>query len=114
MGAAFEARSLPAEAGLDDAIDYGKGCFLGQEAVAKVRNLGHPARVLRHVRVPGSATAGDPIFADGAAVGELTSATHEDGSTVAIARVRWNGEGQRALRGGREGVDVPGRGSDGG
>jgi folate-binding protein YgfZ len=107
MGADFDDRSLPAEAGLDDAIDYGKGCFLGQEAVAKVRNLGHPARVLRHVRVPGSATAGDPIFADGAAVGELTSATHEDGSTVAIARVRWNAEGPLTLRDGRTAIDVP-------
>ena len=36
--------------GLDATIDVTKGCFLGQESVAQVRNLGHPPRVLRHVR----------------------------------------------------------------
>jgi folate-binding protein YgfZ len=30
--------SVPAEAGLDALIDTGKGCFLGQESVAKIRN----------------------------------------------------------------------------
>ncbi|MGZ5299936.1 MAG: YgfZ/GcvT domain-containing protein, partial [Actinomycetota bacterium] len=42
MGIDFEAGALPAEAGLERLIDVTKGCFLGQESVAKVRNLGHP------------------------------------------------------------------------
>ena len=32
-----------------DTIDLTKGCFLGQESVAKIRNLGHPPTVLRHL-----------------------------------------------------------------
>ena len=42
MGPDFDEGSLPSEAGLDATIDATKGCFLGQESVAKVRNLGHP------------------------------------------------------------------------
>jgi hypothetical protein len=88
MGVDFDERSLPAEAGLDDVIDSHKGCFLGQESVARVRNLGHPARVLRHLRGAGSARPGDPVFADGGTVGEVTSATG-NGEVTVIARVRW-------------------------
>src|SRR5206468_12568680 len=88
MGADFDDRSLPAEAGLDDVIDYGKGCFLGQEAVARVRNLGHPARILRRLRATAPARPGEPVFADGAAVGEVTSSAGGR-ETALIARVRW-------------------------
>jgi folate-binding protein YgfZ len=107
MGADFDERSLPAEAGLDGVIDYGKGCFLGQEAVARVRNLGHPARVVRHLRSAGAATRGDAVFAEGAAVGEITSAAPGDETTL-IARVRWAAaEAPLALRDGTTMIDVP-------
>jgi len=107
MGLDFDERSLPAEAGLEHAIDYGKGCFLGQEAVARVRNLGHPARVLRHLRVSGPARTADPVLADGAVVGEITSAADGPEPTV-LARVRW--EAATAPLVTREGstlIDVP-------
>ena len=42
MGSDFDRTSIPAEAGLSSTIDVTKGCFLGQESVARVRNLGHP------------------------------------------------------------------------
>ncbi len=90
MGRDFDDRSLPAEAGLEATIDSEKGCFLGQEAVARVRNLGHPPRLLRHLHGPGPIVAGEAVFAGPNAVGEVTSAALDgDGSTV-IARVRWD------------------------
>src|SRR4029078_4645020 len=46
----FDRRPLPSEAALESTIDTTKGCFLGQESVARIANLGHPPRVLRHVR----------------------------------------------------------------
>ncbi len=107
MGPDFDGRSLPAEAGLDDVIAYGKGCFLGQEAVAKVRNLGHPVRVLRHLATTGEAHRGDPVFADSTAVGEITSAADGDEGTVLIARVRWGSGPRLALRDGTTLIDVP-------
>jgi folate-binding protein YgfZ len=82
--------ALPHEAALGELIGYHKGCFLGQEAVAKVRNLGHPPFVLLAVSGRGPLSPGDPVRADGADVGVVTSA---DGmgapETAAIVRVRW-------------------------
>jgi hypothetical protein len=83
--------SLPLEAGLDFTIDFTKGCFLGQEAVAKVRNLGHPQRVIRHLRAPRPLEAGTRLFESGAAVGIVTSTTIDPRTVenVVLARVRW-------------------------
>ena len=90
MGPDFGPDALPAETGLEDTIDFTKGCFLGQESVAKVRNLGHPPRVLRLVRSRAPIDPGAPVLADGATVGEVTSAATTDGGTDAIVRVRWD------------------------
>lgn len=90
MGADFEAGALPAEAGLERLIDVAKGCFLGQESVAKVRNLGHPPTILRHLRSEIVITPGAPVHAAGEAVGRVTSAAAgRDGGSMLIARVDW-------------------------
>ena len=91
--------SLPAEASLDDGvvIDRSKGCFLGQESVAKVRNLGHPARIVLALRSSDPVDVGEPVLADGAEIGLVTSANTLDGRTAAIARVRWDAR-ERELR----------------
>ena len=82
--------ALPHEAEVGDLIDYHKGCFLGQEAVAKVRNLGHPPFVLLAVSGNGPLSPGDPVRADGADVGLVTSADVTGApETAAIVRVRW-------------------------
>ena len=90
MGADFDERSLPAEAGLEAAIASDKGCFLGQEAVARVRNLGHPPRLLRHLHGPGAIATDEAVFAGPNAVGEITSAALDGDGTTVIARVRWD------------------------
>ena len=90
MGPDFDRRSLPSEAGLDAVIDDTKGCFLGQESVARVRNLGHPPRVLRHVRGETPIVAGS-IVRDGATdVGDVTSAARIGDRWVALVRVAWS------------------------
>ncbi len=99
MGIDFEAGSLPAEAGLERLIDVTKGCFLGQESVAKVRNLGHPPTVLRHLRCDTHVIAGTSVSAAGegsagGAVGVITStAPARDGGTVLLARVEFRAIG---------------------
>jgi folate-binding protein YgfZ len=106
MGADFGPDTLPAEAGLEDTIDFTKGCFLGQESVAKVRNRGHPPRVLVPVRSATAIDRGTPVLADGVAVGEVTSTAERNGETRAIVRIRWDaaskplstGVGQLSLR----------------
>jgi folate-binding protein YgfZ len=90
MGHDFDRRSLPSEAGLDHVIDATKGCFLGQESVARVRNLGHPPRVLRHVGSDAALPVGSVARTDASDVGEVTSATRLDGRSIALVRVAWS------------------------
>lgn len=84
--------SLPAEGGLDDevTIDRTKGCYLGQEAVAKVRNLGHPTRIVLALRAPEAVATGTPILAGAAEVGLATSVDTLGGGTDLLGRVRWD------------------------
>jgi len=90
MGPDFDQGSLPAEAELDAAIDYDKGCFLGQESIARVRARGHPPRVLRHVWAEGEVAPGASILSGSDVVGSITSSTAgENGRATALARVRW-------------------------
>ena len=82
--------SLPQEVELGDMIAYGKGCFLGQEAVARVRNLGHPPFVLLAARAEEPVAAGETVLGEEQEAGAVTSAAADpSGGTALIARVRW-------------------------
>jgi len=81
------ADSFPVGARVDDAVASAKGCFLGQEAIAKIRNLGHPPTVLRHLVTPAAARAADAVYAADGPVGDVTSAAPQAGGTVLLARV---------------------------
>ena len=87
----LEGDSLPAEAGLDvePVIDRTKGCYLGQESVARVRNLGHPARVVLAVRAETPLRPAMPVRSAGTQVGAVTSA-EPDGGSAAMVRIRWD------------------------
>jgi len=69
---------LPMEGGLaHDAISFTKGCYLGQEVMARLHNLGQVRRRLFVVRLePGAATSarGTPLFAGAQRLGELRAA----------------------------------------
>lgn len=97
MGVDFDAGALPAEAGLEHTIDFAKGCFLGQESVAKVRNLGHPPTQLRHGWTRADTQVGAPVHVAGDEVGAITSvAPRRGGGLALIARVAW-GAAEREL-----------------
>jgi tRNA-modifying protein YgfZ len=65
---------LPAEAGLDEThVSFTKGCYPGQEPIARLHFRGRPNRRLRVLDVEG-ASAGDEIVLEGKAVGRVTSA----------------------------------------
>ncbi len=105
----FPAGALPAEASLERLIDVTKGCFLGQESVAKIRNLGHPPTVLRHLRTASIVERDAPVIAPvgGDEVGVVTSvAPRRDGGSVLLARVAWQAAGA-ALRTGDGSALVP-------
>jgi hypothetical protein len=85
-------RVLPAEAGLDArAIDFEKGCYPGQEPIARQHYRGRVNRSLRVLRIQGAELpAYDAELAfDGKAVGRVTSAARDEGGeVVALGYVR--------------------------
>jgi folate-binding protein YgfZ len=76
FGHEFDADSMPAEAGLEErAISFTKGCYPGQEPVARLHYRGHANRGVRGVRFDGGPAAqGTPVEVGGAQVGRVTSA----------------------------------------
>jgi tRNA-modifying protein YgfZ len=80
---------LPNEAGLEDhAISYTKGCYLGQEVMARLKSMGQVRRRLIRVQGSGAAPAGRASLYVGAkAVGEIRSAVADDGGWIGLAMV---------------------------
>lgn len=93
MGVDLDEKTIPQEAFLDrDAVSFTKGCFLGQELVARIDSRGHVNRYLRRLRVEGSQVPprGAAVVAGDKEVGAVTSAAavpNED-RAVALAMVR--------------------------
>jgi len=92
LGRELDDRVMPAEAGLEDrAISFTKGCYPGQEPVARLHYRGHPNRGLRVLAMEGTdLPAYDAELAlDGKAVGRVTSAAPDpEHGVVALAYVR--------------------------
>jgi tRNA-modifying protein YgfZ len=89
-GRELDDRVLPAEAGLDAThISFSKGCYPGQEPVARLHYRGHPNRSLRVLELRDVPAYDTELVHDGKVVGRVTSAARrEDGSVVALAYVR--------------------------
>ena len=63
---------IPNVLGLHNAIDYEKGCFVGQEVASRVENRGRPSRRLVGLEPDSVPEAGSEVTADGDEVGEVT------------------------------------------
>jgi tRNA-modifying protein YgfZ len=88
---------LPAEAGLDDThVSFTKGCFPGQEPIARLRHRGHVNRRLRVLEVE-AARPGDDVLHDGKIVGRVTSAV--PGVALGYVRVEVNADAELSVRG---------------
>ena len=73
-GVDMDADNLPGEAGITErAVSFTKGCYIGQEPVARMHHRGRPNRRLRGLRLSAPAPAGAAVTADGRTVGTLTS-----------------------------------------
>jgi tRNA-modifying protein YgfZ len=65
---------IPQEAGLNErAVSFTKGCYVGQETVARLYYRGKPNRRLRGLRLSAPPEPGDEITFDGRVVGRVTS-----------------------------------------
>lgn len=92
--AEIDERTIPHELDwLTTAVHLAKGCYRGQETVAKVHNLGAPPRrvVLLHLdgSENGQVSPGDEVLAAGSAAGSVTSsAIHDELGPIALAVVK--------------------------
>jgi tRNA-modifying protein YgfZ len=85
-GRELDDRVLPAEAGLEErAISFTKGCYPGQEPIARQHHRGKVNRRLRVLEVEGSPAAETPVVHGEKEVGRVTSAV--DGLALAYVRV---------------------------
>ncbi|HEY2639520.1 MAG TPA: glycine cleavage T C-terminal barrel domain-containing protein [Streptosporangiaceae bacterium] len=87
-------RTIPHEVGwIETAVNLSKGCYRGQETVARVHNLGHPPRRLVLLHLDGSEDRlprhGDAVLLDDLAVGFIGSAArHYELGPIALALVK--------------------------
>jgi len=97
LGVDTDERTIPHEVGWiggpgEGAVHLDKGCYRGQETVARVHNLGKPPRMLALLHLDGSVdrpSTGDPVLAGGRVVGRLgTVADHVDLGPVALALLK--------------------------
>jgi folate-binding protein YgfZ len=81
---------IPQEAGLNErAVSFDKGCYVGQETVARLFYRGKPNRHLRGLRLSGPAATGDALVLGEKQVGGLaTVAVSPVHGTIALAIVR--------------------------
>jgi tRNA-modifying protein YgfZ len=97
LGVDTDERTIPHEVGWiggpgEGAVHLDKGCYRGQETVARVHNLGRPPRMLVLLHLDGSVerpSTGDAVLAGGRAVGRLgTVVEHVDLGPVALALLK--------------------------
>ena len=81
--------NLPNDLGVRNALDFEKGCYVGQEVVSRVENRGHPNRKLVGLAPDALPEGGAAVFADDAAIGEVTRAVESPscGQSLALALV---------------------------
>lgn len=96
LGVDTDHRTIPNEVGwLVSAVHLDKGCYRGQETVARVFNLGRPPRRLALLHLDGSDSelpvTGDAVTLDGREVGRVgTAVRHYELGPIALARVKRN------------------------
>lgn len=97
LGVDTDERTIPHEVGWiggpgEGAVHLDKGCYRGQETVARVHNLGRPPRMLALLHLDGSVerpSTGDPVLADGRTIGRLgTVVDHVDLGPIALALLK--------------------------
>ncbi|MEF8800735.1 MAG: glycine cleavage T C-terminal barrel domain-containing protein [Halolamina sp.] len=99
---------IPNVVGLRSALDFDKGCYVGQEVVSRVENRGQPSRRLAGIGLGGeTVSADDPlpdaeaaVFAGDSAVGEVTRARWSPtrSEPIALALVNWGVDDVSAVR----------------
>lgn len=108
-GVELDETVIPQEAGLNErAVSFTKGCYVGQETVARLHYKGRPNRHLRGLRLAGDAVApGAELTLDGRVVGRLASlALSPSLGPIGLALVRREAQPGAVLAAGPDGLDA--------
>jgi folate-binding protein YgfZ len=94
FGAEISPEVMPAEAGIvERAVDFEKGCYIGQEPVARLHYRGKPNRRLCGLRLSAPAQSGEPLRLDEREVGSLATVCVSPAlGPIALALVRREAE----------------------
>jgi len=76
LGVDTDDDSLPLELPLEPAINFDKGCYLGQETTARMKNFGHANRAFVALKLERPSDPGASVLFDDRPVGRLTSLAH--------------------------------------
>ncbi len=76
------------EAGLWDDVSFNKGCYTGQEIIARMESRGKLAKQLARLTSSSGLQAGQTIHAGGKRVGEVTSAASTENGAVALGYIK--------------------------
>jgi folate-binding protein YgfZ len=106
FGAEMGTETMPAEAGIvEQAVSFTKGCYIGQETVARLHYKGKPNRHLRGLRFSGPARPGAPLQLGEKQVGTLGSAAVSPAlGPIGLAILRREAEPGATLAVGEDGV----------
>lgn len=88
FGRELTADYIPLETGLWDDVSFHKGCYVGQEIIARMESRGKLAKQLVLLRPEAPVNPGAPIMADGKAAGSITSAAVGPDGPLALGYVK--------------------------
>ncbi|MBS1846191.1 MAG: folate-binding protein YgfZ [Actinobacteria bacterium] len=106
FGAEMDAATMPAEAGIvEDAVSFTKGCYIGQETVARLHYKGKPNRHLRGLRLSAAAAPGASLRLGEKEVGTLGGSVVSPAlGPIGLAIVRREAEPGTEIAVGEDGV----------
>lgn len=90
LGVDFDENYLAPEVDQESfGISYKKGCYLGQEVIARIKSIGHVNRQVRCIKLPALLSAGEKLTCEGKDIGAITSSTEsKQFGPIAIGTVR--------------------------
>lgn len=113
IGIDMDEKSIPHESPvlIDKAVHLHKGCYRGQETVARVDNLGRSPRALVMVHIDGSSPEqpkpSEPITSGGRAVGRMGTVVHDmDFGPIALALIKRSALGSPELLSGFTALNI--------
>jgi tRNA-modifying protein YgfZ len=106
FGSEMGTETMPAEAGIvERAVSFTKGCYIGQETVARLHYKGKPNRHLRGLKLSAPAQPGEPVSLDGKELGSLGGAAVSPAfGPIALAILRREAEPGVTVAVGEDGV----------